>query len=358
MPASDRGSILRAQVRRRSQAPGRTGACSLAYALNELAWSIGSLALAVLVYRRTGSAVGAAAFFLAAQFVPALISPALVARLDQRAAAAGAAGRCTRWRRWRSSALAWLAAHFVARPAAGRWPCSTACSRSTRPAAGPGRHGGASPRPADLLREGNALLNAAFSVCFMAGPAIGALRRGRWRYDRGAAGRHGPVRGDRADAGDRPGVSRPAATGRARPRPAARRAAPMPARRARDPDAAGSVQGVATRVLHDLDPGGGGVRAAHAAQRARAATERCCPPGERARSSAARLRPLAPACPNRGADRARGGPLGVGLLVDGRRADAGRGDRRARRWPGWPTGSRRSPSAPRCRSRSSRAGWR
>src|ERR1039457_2482315 len=56
-----------------------------AYTLNELAWSVGSLALAVLVYRRTGSAVGAMAFFLCSQFFPALISPAVVARLDQRA---------------------------------------------------------------------------------------------------------------------------------------------------------------------------------------------------------------------------------------------------------------------------------
>jgi MFS-type transporter involved in bile tolerance (Atg22 family) len=56
-----------------------------AYALNELAWSVGTLALAVLVYRRTGSVVGSSAFFLCSQFLPALISPAVVARLDQRA---------------------------------------------------------------------------------------------------------------------------------------------------------------------------------------------------------------------------------------------------------------------------------
>src|ERR1700683_2746051 len=55
-----------------------------AYTLNELAVSVGSLALAVLVYRRTGSAVGAMGFFLCSQFVPALISPSLVAALDLR----------------------------------------------------------------------------------------------------------------------------------------------------------------------------------------------------------------------------------------------------------------------------------
>jgi len=53
-----------------------------AYALNELAFAVGTVALALLVYRRTGSALGATAFFLASQFVPALISPLAVARLD------------------------------------------------------------------------------------------------------------------------------------------------------------------------------------------------------------------------------------------------------------------------------------
>lgn len=56
-----------------------------AYTLNELAVAIGSLALAVLVYNRTGSSLWAAAYFLCAMFGPALVSPAIVARLDQRA---------------------------------------------------------------------------------------------------------------------------------------------------------------------------------------------------------------------------------------------------------------------------------
>ena len=55
----------------------------LAYVLNELTWSVGTLALSLLVYKRTGSAIGSAGFFLCAQFLPALVSPALVARLDR-----------------------------------------------------------------------------------------------------------------------------------------------------------------------------------------------------------------------------------------------------------------------------------
>ena len=44
--------------------------------------------------------------------------------------------------------------------------------------------------PAGLLREGNALTNTAFSVCFMVGPAIGALIASQggtgWRCSRTA----------------------------------------------------------------------------------------------------------------------------------------------------------------------------
>src|ERR1700722_4494817 len=56
----------------------------LAYALTLVAWKVVEVALAILVYRRTGSALGAAAFFLCAQFVPAFFSPLLVARVDRR----------------------------------------------------------------------------------------------------------------------------------------------------------------------------------------------------------------------------------------------------------------------------------
>ena len=55
----------------------------VAYTLNELAVSVGTLALAVLIYRRTGSAIGSAGFFLCAQAAPALLAPVCVARLDR-----------------------------------------------------------------------------------------------------------------------------------------------------------------------------------------------------------------------------------------------------------------------------------
>jgi MFS family permease len=141
-----------------------------AYTLNELAWSIGTLALAFLVYARTGSALGAAAFFLCSQFVPGLLSPLLVARLDQRTPRvvlpALYAVECLTF-----LALAWTASHFslalilalatidgiVALVARSLARATTATVTGN----------------AGLLREGNAVANTAFSLCFMAGPAIG-----------------------------------------------------------------------------------------------------------------------------------------------------------------------------------------
>lgn len=142
-----------------------------AYALNELAFMVGTVALALLVYRRTGSALGATAFFLASQFVPALIAPMAIARLDQLPVRA-----VLPLLHWLEAAifvvLAWVASsHFsviavlvlafldgtialVARA------LTRAVTVSVTAAVG-------------LLREGNAVANAAFSVCFMFGPGLG-----------------------------------------------------------------------------------------------------------------------------------------------------------------------------------------
>ncbi len=141
-----------------------------AYALNELAFSIGSLALSVLVYRKTGSAIAAAGYFLASQFLPALFSPVLVARLDQRSSRAV----LTVLYAIETLAfllLAWLASRFslaavlIVSLADGVVALSARALARTATVTVTSPHG--------LLREGNAVANAAFSVCFMAGPAIG-----------------------------------------------------------------------------------------------------------------------------------------------------------------------------------------
>jgi MFS family permease len=144
----------------------------LAYTMNDLTWAVGILALSVLVYRKTGSAVGSSAFFLCSQFVPALLAPPFVAKLDQRAVhvvlpllygieAVLFLG------------LAYLAGHFelaaVLVVVVVDGTLGVVARSITRAATV------AVLTPAGLLREGNALINALFSVSYMAGPAIGGI---------------------------------------------------------------------------------------------------------------------------------------------------------------------------------------
>src|SRR5215203_3745629 len=55
------------------------------YTLNELGDSVGIVALAILVFDRTGDVAATSAFFMVGKFLPALLAPALTARLDQLA---------------------------------------------------------------------------------------------------------------------------------------------------------------------------------------------------------------------------------------------------------------------------------
>ncbi|MDQ6729575.1 MAG: MFS transporter [Actinomycetota bacterium] len=143
-----------------------------AYGLNELTWSFGTIALAVLVYRRTGSALGTTAFFLCSQFAPALVSPLMVARLtgvDHR--------RVLRFLYGLEAALfgllAWMAAHFSIVPMLAVILIDGVVALSARAVARTATVDVLRPR--GLLHEGNAIINVVFSVCFMAGPAIGGL---------------------------------------------------------------------------------------------------------------------------------------------------------------------------------------
>jgi predicted MFS family arabinose efflux permease len=144
----------------------------LAYGLNELAWSVGTLALAVLVYRRTGSALGATAFFVCSQVGPALLSPLLVSRVDQRSP-----------RRVLPvlyvleavlfGVLAWLTHRFSLAAVLTLVVLDGTVALVARSLARAATV--ELLRPRDLLPEGNAVTNVVFSVCYMAGPAIGGL---------------------------------------------------------------------------------------------------------------------------------------------------------------------------------------
>ena len=141
-----------------------------AYTLNELAFMVGSLALALLVYRSTGSAWGAAAFFLAAQFVPALLAPLGVARLEHRQTRPVQAALY-----WFEAivffSLAWVADHFSLIAVLALAVVDGIAALTARSLARAATVTVTSE--AGLLREGNAVANGAFSVCFMLGPAIG-----------------------------------------------------------------------------------------------------------------------------------------------------------------------------------------
>jgi transmembrane secretion effector len=142
-----------------------------AYALNELAFMIGSVALALLVYGRTHSALGATAFFLFAQFVPALISPLAVARLDQLPARTVLPVLY-----WLEAVifviLAWVATmHFSVVTVLVLAFLDGTVALTARALARTATVSVTSA--AGLLREGNAVGNAAFSVSFMLGPGLG-----------------------------------------------------------------------------------------------------------------------------------------------------------------------------------------
>jgi predicted MFS family arabinose efflux permease len=143
-----------------------------AYTLNELAWSVGSVALAVLVYRRTGSAVGAMGFFLCSQFVPALIAPTAVARLERRPPRAVLPALYA-FEALAFGGLALLVHRFTVAPVLALALVDGIAAVTARALARAATV--AVVNPAGLLAEGNALTNTVFSVCYMVGPAVGGL---------------------------------------------------------------------------------------------------------------------------------------------------------------------------------------
>jgi MFS family permease len=142
----------------------------MAYVLNELAWSVGTLALSLLVYKRTGSALGSAGFFLCSQFLPALLSPALVARLD-RASVRVVLPILYAVEAALFGVLAYLVHHFVLVPVLLLALADGAIAATARSLATAARI--EILRPKDLLHEGNALGSFGFSGAFMLGPVIG-----------------------------------------------------------------------------------------------------------------------------------------------------------------------------------------
>jgi len=143
-----------------------------AYTVNELGDSVALVALALLVYDRTGSALSTTALFVATRFLPAFFSAVLVARVDQysarRVLPALYVGEGLVF-----VALALLSERFLLAPVlllglidgtlalAGRGLIRSAVA--------------AELEPADRLREGNAIMNVGFAVAAVGGAALGGL---------------------------------------------------------------------------------------------------------------------------------------------------------------------------------------
>jgi MFS family permease len=145
---------------------------ALSYAVNELGDWMGIVALSVLVYDRTGSAIATAVLFLGTGFLPALLAPMLVARVErppprfvlpvlyagEAAAFAGLALFSTHFS---------LTAIFILATVDGA--LALAARALTRAVAA------AMLEPAGELRSGNAILNVAFTGGAAVGPAIAGL---------------------------------------------------------------------------------------------------------------------------------------------------------------------------------------
>jgi MFS family permease len=143
------------------------------YTLNELGDSVGIVALAVLVYDRTQAVAPTAAFFFAAKFLPALLAPALTARLDQVAV------RRSLPTLYLVEALVFAALALIAHGdfvlvlvlALGLVDGALALTARalTRGAVA------TVTQPRGLLKEGNALMNVGFAVSTVGGSALGGL---------------------------------------------------------------------------------------------------------------------------------------------------------------------------------------
>jgi predicted MFS family arabinose efflux permease len=142
---------------------------AISFAVNEMGDWVGIIALSVLVYELTGSAMATAALFLGTGFLPALTTPFFVARLERPPPrfvlptiyAAEAAAFC---------ALALLAAHFslaaIVVIAAVDGALALTAKTLTRAVTA------AMLEPEGELRAGNAVLNIAFTGGAAAGPAL------------------------------------------------------------------------------------------------------------------------------------------------------------------------------------------
>jgi Transmembrane secretion effector len=144
----------------------------VSYVINRAGDVVGALALAVVVLGATGSALATAALFLATQFVPGMVGPVLVARIDRIAT-----GRILAILYLVESAL--FAGLALLVDSAGIAPLivlafidaslAFAARTITRSAAA------STLKPHDLIPEGKAAFNIALGAAMIGGPVLAGL---------------------------------------------------------------------------------------------------------------------------------------------------------------------------------------
>jgi len=145
---------------------------AISYAVNELGDWMGIVALSVLVFDRTGSAMATAALFLGTRFLPALLAPLIVVRVEPRSPRfvlpivyAGEAAVF--------GGLALLATHFSLAAVCALATVDGALALTGRSLTRAVT--AAMLKPAGELRAGNAILNFAFTAGAAIGPGIAGL---------------------------------------------------------------------------------------------------------------------------------------------------------------------------------------
>jgi predicted MFS family arabinose efflux permease len=147
------------------------------YTLNELGWGFGTVALGLVVFDRTHSALAMTALWIGTLLIPALLGPAATAQLDRlgvrRVLPALYVAEAAIF-----AALAMMTSSpflvLVLVLAAADGTLALVGRALTRAAVA------ATLKPTGDLDAGNTLLNVSFSLCFAIGPAIGGLVIAVW----------------------------------------------------------------------------------------------------------------------------------------------------------------------------------
>lgn len=140
------------------------------YGLNELAWGLGTVALAVLVYARTNSPLATTGLFLASTFAPAVLAPAITAAIDRRSRRRALAGL------YLGEAFLFAILAVVAATAPLAVVFALAMLDGSLALAGRALTRASVAETltdAAQLRRGNSLLNVMWSTGSIAGPALG-----------------------------------------------------------------------------------------------------------------------------------------------------------------------------------------